>query len=191
MIPFQKHLRAGTVTGTIVALGATVAIALAAGAEDNYFATRLLQAFVLGAPNDLKDLNSPLSGAHFDIAAYKAHPCYDIVGNEREMCEEQYGLRESMRSLLERGVVTSYLKQRGLLTVNIEPAQNIVLSQTSRPTTGTFTYSPHQQMMTERGKRLWSVCRNRAGSWSDAQYCYARNVRLLSRFNVVVEGNVH
>lgn len=193
---FPMHLRASTITGTLVALGATMAIALANGTSSPLQVSRFLDSFVLGAPNDLRDALNPLAGSHFDIVAYKAHPCYDIVGNEAQTCADQYGITESLRSMLENGRVSAHLRARGLLAAAPVPTAITVTPSPVAPEPTVVekpavTDALYQRLLVERGKRLWDACRGNAGSMRSANHCYARHMRLLTRFDVAIEGNVH
>lgn len=192
MHTLQTQLRTSIITGSLVILGVTVAVALA-GPSESLQVAHLLHSFVLAQPNDLRDPVNPLAGASFDLVAYMAHPCYNIVGMEKKMCEDQYGLTESLRSLLESGRVVSYLKQRGLLAAEPPTSSTPAPVATAPAPTPTYELNStlYHKLLVERGKILWSACRARAGSWKEANHCYARNTRLLSRFNVPIQGNVY
>lgn len=195
MKTLSRHLRAGTITASLVMLGATMAVAVASEIGTSYQNSRLIDSFVLGAPNDLRDAGNPFAGSLFDIISFKAHPCYDIAGMEAQMCADQYGISESLRSMLESGKVAMHLRNRGLLAAapaGAPVAGTVVTAPVpvSNPDPATSD-SGYKERITQRGQRLWATCRANSGSLHEANYCYARNMRLLTRFGAEITDSVH
>lgn len=195
MDSMRNHLRASAWTGCLIALGATIAVTLAAAPSSNDLrVAQFLDGFILGQNNDLRSADNPLAQTRFDIVALAAHPCYDIAGSEAVMCADMYGITESLHSMLDTGKIIAHLRNRGVIAAApVVPvqAETVVTKTEPEPNVIELTESEFQRMITERGKELWSVCREISGSLQEANHCYARNIRLLSRFDVSLAGNVH
>ena len=195
MQTLRRHMNAATVTGCVLALGASIAIAAAASNGRGHLYA-FLHTFDLAAPNEIRDARNPFAGANFDIASLMAHPCYEIVGIEAQMCTDNYGLEKSLHAYVDDGTIMKYAKDQKLIVSASGPSaqpttQPVVTLQPIAEPTVEFTQALNQKTITERSHMLWNACRGIAGSMKDATSCYQRNVRLLSRFDVSIEGNIN
>lgn len=180
----RNHLHAAAFTMCSLFLGASIALSIAAESSETRLG-QFLDAFqIVGTDNTV------------DLAAIIGHPCYDTVGIEAQMCEETYGLTESLHSTIESGKVYAYFASRGIIDRRLLPpsAQASGMSSSStasslRPRTGE-PLSQYQRTLTQRGKLLWDTCQ-RHYTGRDAYRCYARNTSILARFDVPIQGNIH
>ncbi len=154
----------------------------------------------MATPNDIRDDKNPYAGAYFDLASYMAHPCYEIAGLEQQICSENYGLDKSLHAFLDDGSVMQYLRMNRLIAAAASSSSSaapqtssapMLIPQTTEAPKAEMTEATFQQIITKRSRQLWNECRGIAGSVKDATSCYQRNVRLLSRFDVQIEGNVN
>jgi hypothetical protein len=104
----SKHLQSSIVAGLITVCGLTIGFA---GAEGNTLPSFALS-FVQTSPNAITD--GAFAGAKFDIGGYVSHPCYVIAGVETKVCEDQYGLTQSLKTYLDDGSLLGYLRANGL-----------------------------------------------------------------------------
>ncbi len=210
------QFRACLLTGCAIVLGASIAVSFANDGGTPMRVGYFLNGFIMGSPNDIRDSAVPFAGTNFDIASFMTHPCYDIAGMEAKMCADSYGLTESLHSMLSRGIVTAYLRDRGIFsgTVTFEvaptgPTAAAASSSSSSsgseesvttPVTTETTVTPlvplaRQQTEAERDlaqqtKSLWAICHQKF-SGKEARLCFQRNHNLLFRHDVNVEGNVY
>ncbi len=104
----SKHLQSSIVAGLITVCGLTIGFAGAEGTTLPSFAL----SFVQTSPNAITD--GAFAGAKFDIGGYVSHPCYVIAGVETKVCEDQYGLTQSLKTYLDDGSLLGYLRANGL-----------------------------------------------------------------------------
>ena len=62
------------------------------------------------------------------------------------------------------------------------------LSPSSEPVTES-ALPQYQRLLIERGQLLWRICQDRYIG-RDAYRCYARNTRILTRFDTPIAGSV-
>lgn len=190
MRTLPSHFHTAALTACAIALGATIAAVSAASLSD-LRVTSLLQSFILGGPEP-----------SFDLQAFVSHPCFTIAGNEAKTCAQDFGISESLQSMLNNGTVGAYLRQQGITDSRVpgaaapSPAASTSTSSTSvpapEPTPAPKAYQETgsiQMAVTERATIIWKTCKERYRG-GDVFLCHARNVKLLNRLDVPVEGNV-
>ena len=104
----SKHLQYSVVAGLIAVCGLTIGFA---GAEDSTLPSFALS-FIQDTPNIVQD--GPFAGAKFEIGGSMSHPCYEIAGMEAKICEDQFGLTQSLKTYIDNGSLLAYLQSKGL-----------------------------------------------------------------------------
>lgn len=135
--------------------------------------------------------SSPLRQTDFDMRQYVSHPCFDIVGHEREYCQDMFGQYWDLRALLEDGTLERMLIEHGFLgpveTSVIDTAQEEAASsdddeQEEDPV------SPWE-MRRDRAERIWAICNGRTDDWRMRAQCFQRNQRLVEHGDMPIDEN--
>lgn len=212
---FQKHTQAGLLAGLTTLFGVTVAFTSANGEAG--MSSGVLSQFVLHNANDVTDAANPFAGAWFDMRSLYSHPCYEIVGIETQMCQDRFGITRELKSYVFSGELTQFIQSRNLF----DREKTIVLPQptplqesqnTTIPTVQPTNFAPYlaptvqqkseEQIRAEEAARynairrdrsriLWEICGSKFKHQADVSGCYQRNIRLVRRMNVAIEGNVN
>lgn len=209
---FQKHTQAGLLAGLTALFGVTVAFT-SAYAGEVVQSSSVLSQFILNNANDVTDSANPFAGAWFDMRSLYSHPCYEIVGIETQMCHDRFGIDRELKSYVMSGELTRFLQARNLFDrektiVLPQPVQNTETINQNVQTDFTRYLGPtvreknEEQIRAEEAARynairadrshiLWEICSDKSDKQAEISACYQRNIRLVRRMNVVIEGNVN
>lgn len=132
---------------------------------------------------------NPSRRTDFDMRQYVSHPCFDIVGHEREYCEEMFGEYADLRMLLENGTLERLLIEQGLLgpteATLIDTAQEQV-DETGNDDAEPEPLSPWE-IRRDRAERIWAICNERTDDWRMRAQCFQRNQRLVEHGDMPID----
>jgi hypothetical protein len=185
MMSASKHAQLAILSGLSIVSGLTIALV---GAQNVDPLPAYALSFITTEPNVITDTGNPFAGAKFDIQSYVSSPCYDIVGNEQAMCASQYGITTPLKQYVIDGSLLQYLNNNGLLA-----KAAIAADQPSSPSEViTPNQNPNDAYDMEhraRNEHLWSVCKSKYADYSDAAFCFQRNIKLARRFGMAIDDS--
>jgi hypothetical protein len=209
----SKHVQFSLLTGLILMTGLTISFANA----DSTDLPSALRTFVMTNPND--STNGAFAGAKFDIAGFMSHPCYEMTGTEVQMCADQYGITEPLKTYVENGELLSWLTQNGLMPTDpfasfmssvstassassasssdmsavssTSSAMSVASTRTTVLNSAVDTEQDFNALRAARAAKLWTICMRKYGTRNDTALCYQNNIHLLMRLDVELEGNVN
>lgn len=192
----SKHVQFSLLAGLLAVFGLTVAFA---GAQDTGTLPKSVLPFIRTEPNVVSEAGNPFSGAKFDIQSYMSHPCFQIVGSEAALCRDQYGITTPLQQYIQDGSLLGYLASRGLLVNNnvVNTMQQSTSSESTSASTQSFVPAADltwQQQVenfererAQRNMMLWAICQMKNSDYSDAAFCFQRNIRLTRRFSAPMD----
>jgi hypothetical protein len=195
----KKQMQAGILAGCMALCGISVMVA-AAQEQAVVQNTGVLQAFVLGNQNDVTDPLNPFAGAWFDIRSFMSHPCYEINGTEAQMCRDSYGITTPLKTYMDNGQLMAFVSAHKLFDsektiVLASPSDGVTLTSAPMEVSNEQIHAQENadmyQKREDRGNQLWEMCGKMFKDQGEMAGCYQRNIRLIDRFTVDMEGNVH
>ncbi len=166
---------------------------------DAYYGQAVVSAFRKVGAISFYD-NHSLETSAFDIQAFMRDTCFNPTPFDMPGCQYRFGSYADLQKTLNDGTLLRILKQNNVLS-GADQTSKVVASaatqvQSSAPSAEgkavlIDAQRSYQQQLEDRGATLWKECRKLSASTQDRAACYQRNVRVIQRTNLPVEGNIY